>query len=130
MDRIFQHYEGEIDTLKGARFTTVKSLVDDANDVVLLGLNDEVSNCWYRIFIDGTYCGVDRYIEDASVEDDDDDVSWQDHSYWFVGMELSNAKVSLTGKEGDSIVLSMYFGESEFKLICKFEVDKCRLEFA
>lgn len=131
MDRIFQDYEGEIKELMGARFTVVKSLVDDVDDnVYLLWLYDESSKYWYRIFIDGAYCGVDRYSQDNSIDDDDDDEIWQDHSKWFEGKVVLSATVSFGGNVDDDIVLSLCFGKRECKLICKFEVGNCRLEFA
>ncbi|MBU2713186.1 hypothetical protein [Zooshikella harenae] len=131
MDRIFQHNEGEVTELNGATFTTVKALIDDKdNNVYLLWLFDKTSKYWYRIFIDGIYCGVDQYLQDGSMNDEDDDISWQDHSNWFKGKSLSCAEVSFAGKVGDDIVLSMFFEDSEFRLICKFEAGSCRLEFA
>ena len=54
MDRIFQHYEGEIGELIGARFTSAKFLVDDLdNDICLIWFYDESYKYWYRLFIDG-----------------------------------------------------------------------------
>lgn len=130
MERIFQDQNGEIEELKGAQFSTVKAMVDDEDSsVVLLWCYDIVSNFWYRIFIDGTYCGVDRYREDNSGNDDDDGVSWSKHSEWFAGKKLLSAQVRFTGRTDDDIILTLRCQNDEFKLICKFEVGQCHLEF-
>ncbi len=131
LDRIFQHYEGVVTELKGSRFTTVKSLIDDIDkDIYLLWFYDEFSSSWYRIFIDGIYCGIDRYTDDCSVDDEDDNISWEDHSNWFSGKTLLCATVSFDGETDGDIILLMEFGESKFKLICKFESGISHLEFA
>lgn len=131
MDRIFQDYEGDVPELEGSKFTIVKSLIDDVDkDIYLLWLYDELSGSWYRIFIDGLYCGIDRYPHDQSCNDEDDDISWADHSGWFRGKTLLSATVNFDGRTNGEITLRMKFDKGSFKLICKFEAGNSRLEFA
>ena len=74
MDRIFQHYEGEVSDIKGAKLSRLKCLYDDefeVNDVLLFWIQTDTS--WLRIYIDGVYCGIDKYKTDESHEDEDED---------------------------------------------------------
>lgn len=129
MDRIFQHYQGAIDELKGASFSCVKSACDNADgDVVLLWARDETLQCWYRIFIDGANCGVDRYEIGQSQDDFDEEVLCVDHSAWFQGKTMGSANVSCPTKPDEHIVLSMKFGEHECRLVCTSEDGGCHLQ--
>ncbi len=125
MQRIFQNYEGEVKALIGTKFSIVLALVSERdNDVVLLWLKG--SEFWYRLFIDGVYCGIDKYVEDKSQEDLDDDVDYIDYSKWFSGKTVVSAKV--TNRE--NINLSIEFNDkSLFSLNCTSPEGECHLSF-
>ncbi|MCH2231785.1 MAG: hypothetical protein MK105_15735 [Crocinitomicaceae bacterium] len=93
MKRLFQHYEGEIQGLIGKELKNLKSLHDkNDNDVILIWL--ESGNSWFRVFIDGVYCGVDEYENDESIYDvEEDDDLLIEHKKWVNGMTINKAKV-------------------------------------
>lgn len=93
MNRLFQHYEGDIQGLIGKELKNLKSLYDrNSNDVILIWL--ESDNSWFRIFIDGAYCGVDEYKNDESLDDaEEDDDLLIEHKKWVTGMTIKEAKV-------------------------------------
>ena len=129
MDRVFQHYEGIVEALIGARFSTVKCMVDsEDSDVVLVWFQDEKSSSWYRIFIDGVYCGIDRYSNDLSSDDLDDDIQCVDNSEWFAGKTVNNAIVK-SSSDSKEIVFSMSFGSEECRLVSKNEGDSCEFVY-
>ncbi len=131
MDRIFQHYQGTIDAMQGARFSCVKVLEDAMDhDVILLWMRDDTSKTWYRVFIDGAYCGVDQYGEDESEEDIDDDVIFTDYSAWFHGKVLESARVLFLNRPGEYLLLLLDFGQSECKLLCRSEAGECVLQLS
>lgn len=77
MQRLFQHDHGEVNQLRGLKLKGLQCLFDDEtpnDDVILFWLETKTS--WLRIFIDGTYCGIDQYAQDESERDDDDGVSF------------------------------------------------------
>jgi hypothetical protein len=39
------------------------------DDIVLVWLKNSSEKYWYRVFIDGAYCGVDQYQFDMSDND-------------------------------------------------------------
>ena len=130
MNRIFQHYEGEIEALSGSHFSTVKAVVNFLdNSVVVLWLHDKRKEFWCRLFIDGIYCGIDQFSEDKSLEDMDDDIIIIDHSTWFQAKILLKAKV-FSGNGGlPDMVASLEFAKSECQLIYRAKHDKCELTF-
>ncbi len=132
MDRLFQHYEGEVRELVGVEFSWVNALVNEKDrDVVLIWLRDQTQCCWYRIFIDGVYCGVDRYSSDNSREDMDEGIKSIDHSGWFAGKKVISATVD-SNKEasGSHILLTLRFDDkSEMLLNCVSEDGCCKLQF-
>ena len=72
MNRLFQHYEGEIKDLMGKQLLNIKCLYDkDENDVILVWIQSDKS--WFRISIDRTHCGVDEYTNDNSQNDAEED---------------------------------------------------------
>ena len=130
MDRIFQHYQGTIDAIKGAHFSCVKALEDSIDhDVILLWMRDDASQSWYRVFIDGAYCGIDQYQEDESEQDNDDDVIYTDHSAWFQGKVLESATVFFLNRPNEHLLLLLDFGQYECKLLCRSENGACELQF-
>lgn len=130
MKRIFQHYEGKIQTFSGSQFSTVKAVVHAPdNSVMVLWLQEEQKRVWYRLFVDGIYCGIDQFSDDESLEDMDDDIIIVDHSAWFKGKTVLEAGVS-SGKKGTSdIVVTLKFAESECRLVYRSEDNDCGLEF-
>lgn len=130
MDRVFQHYEGAVDTLTGASFSVFRSLEDKTgSDVFLLWLFDSQGEIWYRVFIDGWYCGIDRYDADESDSDLDDGVILVDHSSWFRNAVVVRADVSIPDGLDGGIVLSLEFADRSCNLICQSQDGDCRLEF-
>ena len=94
MNRLFQHYEGEIKEIEGLTLKALNSLIDDDSEkenVILLWIETE-SN-WLRIFIDGSYCGIDEYETNESENDLDDDVSFINQDNWIKGLTIKKAKV-------------------------------------
>ena len=70
MERIFQHYKGEIKVLSQLYFSIAKAVVNSLdNSVIVLWLNEKYNGVWYRMLIDATYCGLDQFSEDKSSED-------------------------------------------------------------
>ena len=93
MNRLFQHYEGEIKGLVGKELKNLKGLYDKKdNDLILIWLASD--NSWFRIFIDGVYCGVDEYKNDESQDDaEEDDDLLIEHKKWVSGVTINKAKV-------------------------------------
>ena len=132
MDRLFQHYKGEIKELIGVEFSCVKALCDREEsdlDVVLIWMQNKALDCWYRVFIDGVYCGVDCYEIDQSSDDIDDEVIVIDHSPWFSNKKISQAEVEIEPiKESSYILLTLVFSDhSEMQLNCLSEGGDCQL---
>lgn len=117
---VFQHYEGSIDQLKGKSISSFYSLEDkNTGNVYLLWLETGPDNKWYRIFIDGWYCGVDEYGECMLQEDREDDVVVLDLTQKYKKSSIINASVQEQGEPDSHIVLSIYFENSKVELICK-----------
>lgn len=114
MKRIFQHYKGNPDALSENCFSTVKAFVDSIdNSVVILWLQDDHNGCWYRLFIDGVYCGIDQFTDDHSSGDRDDDMIIIDHSAWFQDKKLLRARVFSDNGISSDIIVSLKFARSE-----------------
>jgi hypothetical protein len=105
MERIFQNYEGSVVGLAGVEFGGARAVVDVSDgNVILIWLEDAIGGDWYRIFIDGTYCGIDRFPE-CEIEDDlDDGYTEADHSQWFEGRTVDRADVESTGAAGGGLI--------------------------
>ena len=130
MKRIFQHYEGDIEALSESHISTVKAVVNSLdNSVVVLWLHDKHKGFWYRLFIDGVYCGIDQFPDDRSLEDIDDDIIIIDHSAWFQDKKLLEAEVFSGSGVSSDMVVSLKFAKSECQLTYQSKYDKCRLEF-
>jgi hypothetical protein len=94
MKRLFQHYIGEIKEIEGLTLKGLRLLIDDESkkeNIILLWLQTESS--WLRIFIDGSYCGVDEYDTNESDNDMDDDVSYKIKDDWVQNLKIKKAKV-------------------------------------
>ena len=95
MNRIFQHYKGAVDQIIERTIKSVKYLIDDSsNDVILIWMETDIN--WLRIFIDGSYCGIDTYETDESESDEDDDISFKHISNNIIGKTIKTAQVSST----------------------------------
>lgn len=128
MQRVFQHYEGEITELRGLRFSQVKAFVaTEDNDIVLLWCKVESNNIWYRIFIDGVYCGVDKYFEDESINDLDECIYIDDHSQEFQAQKVLTADVINRSDKCGTIDLIITFEEGTLQLQCLWDVGICKL---
>lgn len=130
MDRIFQNESGEIHELVGSRFTKVVSLDDmDTGNVVVVWLKESISEVWYRIFIDGHYCGIDQYKIDCIINDMDDHIKATDISDEFSNDTVTMATVTNNIQCEGSIQLELRFKESSFTLVCKDENGFCTRAF-
>ncbi|WP_415881535.1 hypothetical protein ACMXYX_06845 [Neptuniibacter sp. QD72_48] len=127
-NRIFQDCSGSIDQLEGSVVSALYTL-DDANtgNIFLIWLQVAPSNKWYRIFIDGWYCGIDAY-EECMVEDDkDDDVLVQNLTSEYENQSIVTVQVSDPRKPNYHIVLSIQFQTSSIELVCKAVDGDCVL---
>lgn len=109
--RIFQDYEGYVKKITGLKVSSLKAIIDQENDDIILiwiGVNNDLS--WYRIFIDGCYCGIDYYDKDLSNEDLDDDVIC-------VNYNCINDEIIVKAKVESGNVT---FGDSSILLIIEF----------
>ena len=107
MDRLFQDDHGDVAGLAGASFSSAMAVVGTADrNVVVLWLEDDARSCWYRIFIDGIYCGIDRYRRCEIEEDLDEGYDAVDHIDLFVGWQLRRAGVTNHG-EGAAMVIKL-----------------------
>ncbi|GAB1269775.1 hypothetical protein NBRC116493_30280 [Aurantivibrio infirmus] len=130
MERVFQHYEGEIEELIGVQISNFKYLTNlDDSDIVLLWFLDAESKSWYRLFVDGAYCGLDKYETDNSGEDIDDGVVLVDDSHWFKDKIIKQASVAHTKEPDRYIVLKLNFGASFLELVCASEDGECSLKY-
>ncbi len=128
MDRIFQNYEGEITEFTGLRFSQVKSFIDEGdNDIILLWFKVESTDIWYRVFIDGEYCGVDKYYQDESEVDCDDLIRVEDHSLKFHNQKIVKTEVVNAIKSDHLISLIIRFDKSVFTLVCLYDTGTCTL---
>ena len=127
MNRLFQHYEGEISKIQGKKVKSLTSLIDDeskSENVILLWL--EIENSWLRIFIDGTYCGVDEYESNESENDLDDGVSFQNYDEMIRDLEIKEAKV-ISGNL-PLITLSIEFTDESLMILNCDEYENCKLK--
>lgn len=130
MQRIFQHYHGSIPELIGECFSSAKALIDsETQDVILLWLENSEEKYWLRIFIDGTYCGIDKYFEDCSEDDLDDDIYFKDISSFFINPRITNAEVVFSEGQGGSINLILSFFNNLLELKCKLVDGDCSLTY-
>ncbi|MCM8856658.1 MAG: hypothetical protein LC541_20085 [Candidatus Thiodiazotropha sp.] len=130
MERIFQHYEGSIEALKDVTFSEAKAFINKAdNDVILIWLKNDKDKSWYRVFIDGAYCGVDLYQKESYEEDLDDHVKIIDYSSWFNKKKTLSVFVTLESNNGSHIVLTFKFSNSICQLICKSTDGDCILNY-
>jgi hypothetical protein len=131
MKRLFQHYLGSIDAIVGAEFSVVKELADKSDgNIILMWFQDTHGACWYRIYIDGVYCGVDRYEEEEISDDMDEYVVALDHSGWFKNKRLTEAIVESDLNPDSLICMSFKFNDGSTMLLdCVSEDGECRLHF-
>ena len=131
MERIFQHNQGPIDRLADVGVGMARTVVDVSDgNIILLWLEDACGG-WYRIFIDGTYCGVDRFPVCEIKDDLDDGYSAMDHGRWFEGRVIDRADVAMTPDSagGSQITLTMAFGDgATARLHCLAADGHCRLQ--
>ena len=126
MERVFQDDHGIVDALNGAVFSSVKKLIQESDgDVILIWFHCISSQCWYRVFIDGTYCGIDKHLEDNSQDDLDDNVSLVDISDLFIGKTIKKAEVKFNDLPGNYISFELATEETFFKLICEVQEGDC-----
>lgn len=128
MDRVFQHYEGEVTEFKGLRFSRIRSFVDISDDdIILLWFKVDSEDLWYRVFIDGCYCGIDKYLLDNSEEDLDEDIRVDDYSEIFREQKVLHAEVINEITDLDIITLIISFEERTLILKCLWDDGFCEL---
>lgn len=91
--------------------------------LIWLGILDD--KCWYRIFIDGWYCGVDKFEKCDIEEDKDRGFEIIDHKASLKGSRIIEASVSRPLKTNRSIVFLLEFETFNVELICKNEDGDC-----
>lgn len=94
MERLFQHYEGQVKEIENLILKGLKALVDDNSDgenVILLWL--ESDKFWLRIFIDCAYCGIDSFSYDNSIEDLEEGYSYVTKTKWVENLIIQKALV-------------------------------------
>lgn len=129
MKRIFQHYKGEIDYLKGLRIQSLLCLYHNGagkEGVILLWL-ESIERKWYRIFIDNSYCGVDEYDKNDSESDLDDGVAFKNHDSRVNGLGIESAIVVDDHSQNTELTIRLDNG-SFFLLNCDNE-GLCKLRF-
>ena len=127
MERIYQDYSGDVESLINLVIIEAVALVDEINDdVILIWLKEKNSNLWLRIFIDGVYCGIDRYKNNEIELDDDDGIERVNLTECFNNREIKSAVVS---SENSKITLALSFIDAVFKLICTSEKGECHYNF-
>ncbi len=130
MNRLFQHYKGVVKELSGKSISSFLSIEDAINgDVYILWLENETSGLWYRIFIDGWYCGVDEYPESNIENDFDDDVNVVNHFSKLKSKIIESAIVKDSDGENRHIVLTIKFSDQSVELICEVENGGSKLVF-
>ncbi len=130
MERIFQHHQGPLDGLAGIEFGEATAVVDVSDgNTILLWVEDAGGEGWFRIFIDGSYCGVDRFPACEIGDDLDDGYSAEDHSSWFEGRTVDRAEVQETGAAGGGLItLTMTFRDrATASLECRVLDGRCDL---
>ncbi len=130
--RIFQDYEGDIKEVVGLQISGLKAIVDQVDyHVILIWIGVNNNSSWYRIFIDGYYCGIDIYESDLSNEDLDDDILIVDYTC-INGETIENTSVE-AGNEiygESSIVLTIEFLSGKKLLLFCYDSDgECKLTF-
>ncbi len=128
MQRVFQHYEGDVDEFQGKEFSIVKAVCEEhTNDVIVAWMMSTQDEAWYRIFIDGVYCGIDKYSEDRSSNDLDEEVKIVDYSSSFNHKACVRAAVN---NDKQQIILHIDFSDnSEASLVCASEDGECSFKF-
>ena len=104
MNRLFQHYEGEIRKIEGLTLRGLELLINNESgkeDIILIWM--QTGNKWLRIFIDGCYCGIDEYDQNKSKNDIDDGISLINKDSWVKGLVIKNANV----ESKDSLIITL-----------------------
>ena len=128
MNRIFQDTHGNVDALKGRTISSLVS-VNDSEDVILFWFGEKDSNVWWRVFIDGAYCGIDEYRNCEIEEDLDESVSKIDYSSKLNSGKVESVSVSNPMQKDKHIVLSLKLENQLFELVCKSSEGECVLKF-
>ncbi|KNY30096.1 hypothetical protein [Pseudobacteroides cellulosolvens] len=131
-DKIFQDYEGFVPEIAGLKVSKLKAILAPENndEVIFIWIGTNSNSDWYRIFIDGCYCGINHYKKDLSSKDLDEDVVCIDYD-WIDNEIIAIAKVELGNKMlGDSsILLTIEFLSGKKLLLYCYDHDgECKLE--
>jgi len=128
MNRVFQDTHGNVEALKGRIISSLVS-VNDSEDVILFWCSEKDSSIWWRIFIDGAYCGIDEYDTCEIEEDLDESVSKIDHSSKLSSGKIESVSVSSPEQKDRYMVLSFKLENQLFELVCKSSDGDCVLKF-
>lgn len=128
--RIFQHFEGDIEELVGAHFSAAKAVVDnDSGELIVLWLYEDSRASWYRIFLDGIYCGIDKFSYDGSADDADDHLTIKDLSHIFYDETVEKASVTSGSAANTYLTLSINFKSFMCNLVYRYPEEICTLVF-
>ena len=130
MKRIFQHNQGRIPELEGRKVGNAKLLVNqEDSSVVVLWLYLLKSDTWYRVFLDGVYCGIDEYQGDESHGDLDEGRKIEDISSHFCNTGLISVYVEDKPSE-NRLSLILQAENQSFHLDYDTASDYCRFKRA
>lgn len=93
MNRISQGYEGDIPELKCLSFCDVTALAENENVVLIWFISQEKHN-YYRVFIDGYYCGIDHYRNSTLSDDMDGGIQLISYTPFFSQKSVTQAYVT------------------------------------
>lgn len=129
MKRVFQHYTGEVECLKGLKILGLSCLYHrrSGNRDAILFWMEAGDKKWYRIFIDGTYCGVDEYSFNNSGSDLDENLELRNHDSFVKGLRIKSAHVKSAFLPVIKLTIS-FDNESVLIFDCNSE-EKCSLQF-
>lgn len=128
MNRIFQHYEGEVPELEGLQTQKLRILIDQEpviENIILLWIETEKS--WLRIFIDGTHCAIDEFEADESDDDLEEDtyLKLKIQDDWVQDLSIKTAKVS--SNDLPLITLTIDFTNNTQLILSCDEDENCKL---
>ncbi len=128
MKRIFQNNKGRIPELEGNHIINAKLLVNqEDSSIVILWLCLSKNEIWYRIFIDGFYCGIDELQIDESHNDLDDGIRVEDVSAWFKNIVFQSVLVEDRPSE-NQLCLTFQASLISLQLVYDTISDQCQFK--
>ena len=110
-------------------FKSVKAVINSEDgSIIVLWAGSFEKNDWFRIFIDGYYCGVDRFDADQCNDDMDDFTSVKDLSLSFIDRVIVSACVEADKKKPNDLTLVFRLKNGFHRLYFDPETHLCRFE--